>query len=372
MLYKNNGGKNWWVMFRDPNRKGKFIRKSTGTSVLADARAIERAEHLAIKGKITEKQLAGIFDTIFGKTRQKDGMPIEQIWPTYENLIRRKERQPGKVLIRVRESCLKKFLDWARPKFAISTIEDVNYDIALSYSDYMRRSLKLKDKSRRDYISCLSSIWNSLNAIHELKNPWRTLRPTVTDGTRHAAFTPEQEAAVFEAAKNSPVPEWYEASLIARWTGLRKVDVSRLEWKDVDLERGVIHTRPSKTSAYQIDVLIPMVPILWDAMRGLYKPGRRYVLPAFAAAYPDPPEKYPYKKVLDAAGISDPTITFHSWRHTFRTRLAEAGISDDLAKRLGGWTNDKTVERYDHADKTDEIRRAIESTITCVSSVSLP
>lgn len=371
MLYKNNGGKNWWVMFRDPNRKGKFIRKSTGTSVLADARAIERAEHLAIKGKITEKQLAGIFDTIFGEKRKKDQLSVANIWTTYEHLIQRRERQPGKALMRVRQLILEKFLEWAVEQYAIETMEDVSFDIALTYADYMRRKLKLKDKSRHEYISCLSAVWNALSALHDIKNPWRTLRPTVTDGTRHAAFTPEQEAAVLEAAKNCPVPLWYEASLIARWTGLRKVDVSKLEWKDIDLERGIIHTRPSKTSAYNIDVQIPMVPVLWDALRRLYRPKKRYVLPTFAAAYPAPPEKYPYKKVLDAAGITDPSITFHSWRHTFRTRLAEAGVSDDLAKRLGGWTNDKIIERYDHADKTDEIRRAIESTVTTVSPAPL-
>ena len=159
---------------------------------------------------------------------------------------------------------------------------------------------------------------------------------------------------------------------IVLYMGLRRGEVAGLEWKDIDLERGIIHTRPSKTSAYNIDVQIPMVPVLWDALRKLYRPKKRYVLPTFAAAYPAPPEKYPYKKVLDAAGITDPSITFHSWRHTFRTRLAEAGISDDLTKRLGGWTNDKIIERYDHADKTDEIRRAIESTVTSVSSALRP
>ena len=284
MLYKNNGGKNWWVMFRDPNRKGKFIRKSTGTSVLADARAIERAEHLAIKGKISEKQLAGIFDSIFGEKRKKDQLSIVNIWATYEHLIQRRERQPGKALMRVRQLRLEKFLEWAVEQYAIETMEDVSFDIALTYADYMRRKLKLKDKSRHEYISCLSTVWNALSALHDIKNPWRTLRPTVTDGTRHAAFTPEQEAAVLEAAKNCPVPLWYEASLIARWTGLRKVDVSKLEWKDIDLERGIIHTRPSKTSAYKIDVQIPMVPVLWDALRRLYRPKKRYVLPTFAAA----------------------------------------------------------------------------------------
>lgn len=362
MLYKNNGGKTWWVMFRDPRRKGKFIRKSTGTSVLADARTIERAEHLAIKGKLTEKQLAGIFDTIFGKEREKEGLPVDQIWAVYEGFVRRKDRPPSDRMLRVRHGILKKFLEWGAKEHGVAMAEDVTFDAALSYADYMKRKLKLKDKSRKEYIGNLSAIWNGVGAIRDLRNPWKNIRPAVRDGVRHGAFTREQERAVLAAAKKCPVPLWYEASLIARWTGLRKVDVSRLEWKDVDLERGVIHTRPHKTEAYGIEVDVPMVPELWDMMRRLYRKGRKHVLPTFAKAYPNAPDGYGFAEVLKAAGVTDPTITFHSWRHTFRTRLAEAGVPDDLAKRLGGWTVDATVQRYDHADKTDEIRRAIAST----------
>jgi integrase len=53
-------------------------------------------------------------------------------------------------------------------------------------------------------------------------------------------------------------------------------------------------------------------------------------------------------------------MTFHSWRLTFRTRLSEAGVSDDLAKRLGGWIEDATAARYDHAERIAELREAIE------------
>ena len=48
-------------------------------------------------------------------------------------------------------------------------------------------------------------------------------------------------------------------------------------------------------------------------------------------------------------------------RHTFRTRLSEAGVADDIAKRLGGWTEDATAALYDHADRIPEIRAALES-----------
>ena len=63
--------------------------------------------------------------------------------------------------------------------------------------------------------------------------------------------------------------------------------------------------------------------------------------------------------VLKEAKLDGKGYTFHSWRHTFRTRLSEAGVSDDLAKRLGGWTEDATAARYDHAERVEELRAAV-------------
>jgi integrase len=362
MLFHNNGGKVWWTMFRDPRRPGKYIRKSTGTTVLSEARSIEQAEHLAIKRQITETQLKGVFDAIFGKVRELQGLPLEKVWIDYEKFIKRKDKQPGEKMMRDRKRNLSEFIEWSKKEYPVSTIEEVTFDCALAYADYLKRKRKLKDKSRKEYISNLSSIWNGLGALRELRNPWKDVRPSVRDGQRHGAFTREQERAILDAARACPVPHWYEASLIARWTGLRKHDVALLEWKAVDFEKGVIRTDPIKTQGYDISVEVPMVAELRAALERLPRKGRRYVLPDFAAAYPKAPQKYEFSSVLAAAKIEDSTLTFHSWRHTFRTRLAEAGVSNDLAKRLGGWTQDATVQRYDHADKTEEIRRALEST----------
>ena len=377
MLFHNNGGKVWWTMFRDPKRPGKFIRKSTGTADLAKARSIEKAEHLAVKRQITEAQLQSVFDAIFGQERQAQGLPLDQIWIDYEKFVKRKDRQPGEKMMRDRKRNLDEFIEWSKKDYPVTTIEEVTYDCALAYADYLKRKtklndkkrkVKLKDKSRKEYISNLSSIWIGLGALRDLRNPWKDVRPSVRDGQRHGAFTREQERAILDAARACPVPHWYEASLIARWTGLRKHDVALLEWKAVDFEKGVIRTDPIKTQGYDISVEVPMVAELRAALERLPRKGRRYVLPDFAAAYPKSPQKYEFSSVLAAAKIEDPTLTFHSWRHTFRTRLAEAGISTDLTKRLGGWTQDATVQRYDHADKTEEIRRALEST----SSASRP
>ena len=362
MLYKNNGGKVWWVMFRDPRRPGKFIRKSTGTESLRDARSVEQAVHLGLKGQVTESRMAAIIGTVFNVDRKTTGLPLCELWPTYERFVKRRDRKPGVRMMTQRKKNLDDFIEWSKASYPIASAEEVSFDCALAYADHLKRNTKLKDKSRKEYIGNLSTIWNAAGAIHQMNNPWKDVRPSVRDGTRHAAFSREQEEAVLAAAKSSAVPHWYEACLIARWTGLRKHDVAFLEWSSVDFDKGIIRTTPIKTQGYAIEVAVPMVGVLLTALKGLHAKGRRYVLPEFAKAYPGDPDDCTFASILKAAGVTDPTITFHSWRHTFRTRLAEAGVSNDLAKRLGGWTQDSTVQRYDHADKTEEIRSALEST----------
>jgi hypothetical protein len=45
---------------------------------------------------------------------------------------------------------------------------------------------------------------------------------------------------------------------------------------------------------------------------------------------------------------------------TNKNQMSEAGVPDDLAKRLGGWTEDATAARYDHAERVEELRAAVE------------
>lgn len=371
MLYKNNGGKCWWVMFRDPRRPGKFIRKSTGTASIKDARSVEQAMHLSLKGKMDDKKLKSILDAVFANEREDAGLPLDQIWTAYQRFMAMRDRKPGERLVKQRRKNLDDFIEWTKKEYPVNTAEEVTFDCAMAYAEFLKKrttpkdkkhKAKLKDKSRKEYIGNLSTIWKALEALHNIRNPWKDLRPAVRDGQRHAAFSREQERAVLAAARASAVPHWYEACLIARWTGLRKHDVVFLEWSKIDFKKGVIRAKPIKTQGYNIEVEVPMVRELRNALEKLRTKNRKYVLPEFAKVYPADPEDCTFAEIMKAAGVDDPTITFHSWRHTFRTRLAEAGVSDELAKRLGGWTQDATAQRYDHADKTEEIRRALEST----------
>ena len=118
--------------------------------------------------------------------------------------------------------------------------------------------------------------------------------------------------------------------------------------------------RPIKTKRFGIDITNPINSALMPVMEALVKRGGEYLFPEHAAAYPRFDKVSPFRDVLEAAKVTGEGHTFHSWRHTFRTRLSEAGVSDDLAKRLGGWTEDATAARYDHAERVEELRAAVE------------
>ncbi len=52
---------------------------------------------------------------------------------------------------------------------------------------------------------------------------------------------------------------------------------------------------------------------------------------------------------LDKLNITDKRKVFHSFRHTFRTKSAEAGISSDIVNILCGWSGSSVGERYANA-----------------------
>ena len=201
----------------------------------------------------------------------------------------------------------------------------------------------------------------------EIKSPWANLTPTDTDGKRGEAFSRDQERAIMAAAEKIG-KGWPIACLVARHTGLRYGDIANLKWSEVDFGRNVIALEPRKTARHGIAVTVPMVAPLRAALlseRGKSASGGVFVLPFHAQLYGKGSESaykaLNFKEVLDAAGVAGEGYTFHSWRHTMRSRLGEAGADIQTAKLLLGHTSDAMSLHYDHADHIEEMRTAIEA-----------
>jgi integrase len=61
-----------------------------------------------------------------------------------------------------------------------------------------------------------------------------------------------------------------------------------------------------------------------------------------------------FKRSLKRIGVTDERLDFYSLRHTFRTKLINAGVIKDLADRLTGHSDHSASSSYDHSGGNEE------------------
>lgn len=347
---------NWWIkIYVD----GKMVRISTGTSDKKTAENIERTLRMGQGGHAPIDALHTLLDSICGsEDRDKNALPIENVFAMYETFIARTKKVIAPRTLSSRRHVAERLTEWVKGCYPSALVaERVDRACAVAFADSLMKD-ELKDKTRQNIIADLAAMWEGLmRSMDTIKtNPWKLVRPDVHDSERGQAFTPDQITAVLKAA-DAAGHGWGLACRVALYTGLRYGDVATLAWEHVDLEDGIIRVIPNKTARHKVVVELPIAKPLQVALE---KETRREgdVFPGLAGYYPVQYVPFKFAKVLKNAKVSG-KYTFHSFRHTFRTRLAEAGVSDEIAKKLGGWTNDKMASHYDHAKRIEELRAAV-------------
>ncbi len=360
-VYLKPGKKRWWYsIYRGPGKPR--LRGSTGKTDRAEAEAVEHVMRLAFAGKTSADRLHAMIDALSGQKHA--GMPLAGVWGAYEGWAKSTGRTLADITWRQRRRACERFSEWAAESWpSAACAGEVDRACAAGFAAWL--SLQgAAGKTRRNLIADLGTVWEGLRRVRDevKENPWPLVLPA-DDGKRGLAFTREQEKAVIEAADRIG-GGWGLACRIARFTGLRYGDVARVKWDAFDLTGGVVHLAPSKTARHGVCLAIPLCDELLAALRSEHAAsgGAGLLFPTHAKTYPNPHKKGgpgAFAVVLAAAGVPG-EYDFHSWRHTFRTRLAEAGVSDEIAKRLGGWTVDATALRYDHDGRIEELRDAVQ------------
>jgi len=361
-LYKRQYSQYWWIQIWTPERKR--LRFSSGTPDREKAAIVEQSLLLAY-GRTTPKQrIIAMLDSIYGT--EENAIELAKIWETYTNWVTTSGTQLVPKTLNERKFNVHRFRKWAAENWpSAHTAGDVTRAVASAYATYLANT-GIKATTRSNIISELSTVWNTLQRITEdIQNPWKLFVPKRNDSTRGKAYSIAQEKAVLEAAGKIG-HHWKLACLIARHTGLRYSSIARLKWSEVDLEKQIIHHVPPKTQRYDISVVLPIAKPLLEELKAesQTRSESEYLLPEHAAYYPNTRKAggpRPYSDVLELAKLAGSGYTFHSWRHTFRTRLSEAHVSTEIAKKLGGWTKDNTAARYDHADRLAELRTAVDA-----------
>ena len=121
-------------------------------------------------------------------------------------------------------------------------------------------------------------------------------------------------------------------------TGMRRGEILRLDWRDLDLHNGIIHIYESKLG-YQREV--PMIKSLYDTLTHLEHPINGTVFDISVKQL-----EADFKQAVTRAGL--PKIRFHDLRHTFASHFMMRGGSLTDLQRILGHSDLKMTQRYAH------------------------
>ncbi len=180
--------------------------------------------------------------------------------------------------------------------------------------------------------------------------------------TRRVRFITQEEARRLLAELPSHLADMAAFSLA---TGLRRSNVTGLQWTQVDMERRVAWIHPDEAKAQKA---IP-VPLNAEALNLIRAQLGRHLTHVFS--YQGKPVKQLNTKAwygaLKRAGIEN--FRWHDLRHTWASWHAQNGTPLHALQELGGWNSVEMVRRYAHfsaehlapyADRLSALRGAAE------------
>lgn len=162
--------------------------------------------------------------------------------------------------------------------------------------------------------------------------------------TKEASFyTLDEAKRLIEAAYES---RFELAIALAIGAGMRRGDVQRALWEDIDWEKRTILVRRNKTNLHH---RVSISPVLWDVL-SRRKQDVGQIVPGKLNNYTRDLQKF-------AAMAKVKYRPLHSLRHGFATELITRGAPLNTVMKFGGWTQLKTVTRYTHV-LPDEMAKA--------------
>ena len=192
--------------------------------------------------------------------------------------------------------------------------------------------------------------------------------PTINEATRQP-FDLEQVKAILKAAKG----DWRGAIMVALYTGARLQDVTDMRWESVDLQNKWIAFRAGKTRQR---IKIPMHDSLHDFLLELPAPdsGKAFLFPTLAGKRTGGKSglSMAFKRIMERAkvrgevvherageaGRTVNTLSFHSFRHTLTSIMANAGVPVEVRQKFTGHASAEMNAHYTHHE-IETLRSAI-------------
>lgn len=124
-------------------------------------------------------------------------------------------------------------------------------------------------------------------------------------------------------------------------TGMRRGEIFKMTWADVDLENRFIHVQAYNTKTLR-ERFVPITDRLARELEALWEQSTKQKWMTVFGIRDD--VNVAFRSACKDAGLED--LRKHDLRHTFATRLTERGMADSFVEKLLGHTQPKTTRRY--------------------------
>jgi integrase len=213
------------------------------------------------------------------------------------------------------------------------------------------RLAKVKPVTVNIDLRVIRSLLNQAVAFGYLKtSPMKGVKLLSVDEVEPRFLTPEEGERVIGKAKG----QIKTFVMVGLYTGMRKGEMFRLVWKDIDFVRGEIHVRRSKSRRFRV---IPISTVLANRL----KEHPRHLTSAYVFHNSDGSNwkdvRGSFNSTFDRAGVD--RIRIHDMRHSFISNLVASGVDLRTVKELAGHASIQTTMRYAHLAE-GQTRAAIE------------
>ena len=322
----------YYIVFKN---NGRVIEEKVGRQYVDDMTPA-RASHLRaerIEGKrLSRKELKARKEA--RKKAEQDRWTLERLWEGYE-----KNRFQNKGL-RVDEGRYKKYI---KPDFENKEPKDI---LLLDVDRLKRRRLNgLAPQTVKHVLDLFLRVIN-YGVKRSLCDPltFRIEKPRVYNQKTEDLST-EQLKSLFEAMEAEENIQAKNLMKMALFTGMRRGELFKLKWDDIDPERGFITIRDPKGV---IDQKIPLNNGVRNILENHIRTDSPYVFPGRGGRQRVDINKQ-VNRIKKRAGLPAEFRPLHGLRHTYASMLASSGKVDMYTlQKLLTHKDPRMTQRYAH------------------------
>jgi len=321
----------YYIRYR---KSGKLIEEKAGRQFQDDmtpARAAQKRTR-RIEGELTNKETREALDA--EKKAQESKWTINRLWESYKTTLTNDKTRA------IDEGRYNKYL---KEKFGSKEPDK----LVLLDIDRLRIKVAkiLSPQTVKHILTLLDRIVNygvKRNLCNPL--PFHIKKPQVNNITTED-LSSEQLKSLLETIEADNNINAKNMMKLALFTGMRRGEMFKLRWDDIDFERGFIHIREPKGGRDQI---IPLNEAACKLLIEHPKMDSEYIFPGRGGHQRVTVSKA-IKRIRDNAGLPKDFRPLHGLRHTYASMLASSGQVDMYTlQKLLTHKSPVMTQRYAH------------------------